>query len=78
MQALRVWSRAIRNISRLTLLAIHPVSDESSTFKSNSTDQNAPLPDHPVSTKRQAVHLGTPNSALAWQIAEVSFFSSTF
>lgn len=71
MQALRVWSRALRNISRLTLLSVEPSTDDNKAFISSRTDRNAPLPDHPGSSKRQTVHLGTPNSALAWKIAEV-------
>lgn len=71
MQALRVWTRALNNVSRLSAQE-PPASDPSSAFTSLATDKNAPLADFPNgSRKRQRGPSSGPNAGLVWQVSEV-------
>lgn len=77
MQALRVWTRVLNNISRLSAQE-QPTSDASSAFTSSTTDKNAPLADFPNgSRKRQPAPSSGPNAGLVWQVSEVRSFCLT-
>lgn len=68
---MRLWTRAFANVSRLNIHeAKSTTAPDNSAFQSQRTDANAPLPDHPTSSRKYAVALSGPNAALSWSLAE--------
>lgn len=73
LQAMRVWSRATSNLSRLSTADAPSAPGANGVFTSTSTDPKAPLPEHPPSArKRRLVTATGPHASLSWQLAEVS------
>ncbi|GAA5958016.1 hypothetical protein JCM21900_004746 [Sporobolomyces salmonicolor] len=72
-QSMRVYQRALNNISRLTpsLRASSPDSDPSDTFIAPRTDHVTPLNDLvPALRKRSRFGPGGPQAGVSWQLAE--------
>ncbi|GAA5908652.1 hypothetical protein JCM5296_006001 [Sporobolomyces johnsonii] len=72
-QAMRVYQRALNNISRLTPSAkpSSPDSNPSDTFTAPPNDHVTPLNDLvPASRKRNGFGSGGPQAAVSWQLAE--------
>ena len=73
MQALRVWNRALANISRLSVAQESTAETKGATpFASTVTDLQAPLPDHADASRRKPVQLSSQNSGLVWSLSDVS------
>ncbi|GAA5868801.1 hypothetical protein JCM1840_005124 [Sporobolomyces johnsonii] len=71
-QAMRVYQRALNNISRLTPSSKpSPDSNPSDTFTAPPNDHVTPLNDLvPASRKRNGFGSGGPQAAVSWQLAE--------
>ncbi|GAA5940472.1 hypothetical protein JCM1841_001027 [Sporobolomyces salmonicolor] len=72
-QSMRVYQRALNNVSRLTpsLRASSPDSDPSDTFIAPRIDHVTPLNDLvPASRKRNRFGPGVPQAGVSWQLAE--------
>lgn len=75
MQALRLWSRALANISRLSNREQTTVDIEPPVvFTAPPIDLQNPIVELP-SRKRNTVALTSQNSGLVWSVAEVSRLS---
>lgn len=76
MQALRIWTRALGNVSRLSAreTVVEPMSFSPSSATAK-VDPLAPLPDVVTPTRRrQPISLAAQNGGLVWSLADVGTF----
>lgn len=73
LQAMRVWTRALSNISRLSAPEFTAQKTRADTFQATASDPNEALSEFPAaSRKRHVVQSNGAHGALSWQLANVS------
>ncbi|SGZ17700.1 BQ5605_C020g09137 [Microbotryum silenes-dioicae] len=68
LQAMRLLNRGLANITRLS--TIESTNKDESTFASDRTDPNTPLPEHPAQTKQYSVSTAGPHASVLYSIAD--------